>query len=827
MLQRLLIDDNRQPLLFLFINLVSQKIEKTKPMKILFTLLFTGTLLASSLFGQTFNVGGPVSWNTKLSIKDIKDVEVMPEFDLNAVLTANAINSANKVGPYMFGFEHQVDYSLSNSGEWETLSNGDRIWRIRISSPGALSLNFVFSDFRLPEGAHVHIFNEDRSMAIGAYTAENNNSNDMLGTGLIKGDLATIEYFVPSSSSDIGRLHLTMVVHGYKDINGWYAGKGLNDAGACNIDVICPEGDNWRNEIRSVARIVNGGGVCSGTLVNNTAQDGTPYFLTANHCGPQNMGSYVFEFHYDSPTCGSQTASNSTAPNSADVKSINGSTLVARNADSDFGLVLLNSTPPANYNVYYAGWNNTGNIPQSAVGIHHPSGDVKKISFDDDPLQSASGLSAVSNSEWHIEAWERNTTTEPGSSGSGLWDENHYLIGQLHGGSAVCDNPNTSANESVDDYYGKFAMSWDGNGSSSSAERLKDWLDPQNTGATTLGGWDPNGTVINYDAGIMNNVFIETLCSSSYTPEITLKNEGQQTLTSCKITYNVDGGNSQTFNWTGSLAFNASEVVTLNSVSVSGSGAHTFNATVSNPNGNPDANSVNDVIAANFNSIINSMPVYVNLLVDCYGEEMAWQITEQGSSSILFQGNGYPGNYDSPVTTGTQVSEEVCLTNGCYTFEITDSYGDGMSGAQYSSCDVNGDFNISDYYGNEFVLVDNIGDEFTALSLDTNFVNSDYGNGTTFDFCVTTVGVDENNIANQVKLFPNPAKDQFSILIGDSDIMINSISVLDLRGAIVLNLNNIQKSMQTNIDVGSLADGLYLVNIETDRGVLTKKLILK
>ncbi|CAG5084127.1 T9SS type A sorting domain-containing protein [Parvicella tangerina] len=772
-------------------------------MKRLYTLLI-GSALAGSLLGQTFDVGGPVTNHTKYSFSDVKDMEVMPSFDLDAVIAANEANAANKIGPYMFGYEHAVNYNLNNSGEWQTLDNGDKVWRIRIASPGALSLNFVFSDFKLPKGAHLHIYNADRSMVVGAYTHENNNPNDELGTELIKGDDATIEYYVPKSAASVGRLQLTMVVHGYNDIMGWYSEKALNDSGGCNMDAICPDGDDWRNEIRSVARIVNGGGVCSGTLLNDVPQSGTPYFLTANHCSPQSMGSYVFQFHYDSPTCGSQTTSNSTAPSASDVKSINGSVLRARNADSDFGLVELNSTPPASYNVYYAGWNNSGNTPQTAVGIHHPSGDVKKISFDDDPLQSASGLSSVANSEWRIEQWERNTTTEGGSSGSGLWDENHLIIGQLHGGQAACGN-------SVNDYYGKFSMSWDGNGSSQASERLQDWLDPQNTGATTMPGWDPNQPTVDYDAGITNNVVTGTLCSSVYEPEIILKNTGVVTLTSCTITYDVDGGTSNTYNWTGSLATNASEVVVLGSISVSGSGSHTFNATVSNPNGNADENSVNDAIVESFNAIPNSMPVYLNLLVDCYGEEVAWELTEQGSTTVLFSGNNYPGTGTSPVATGTQVTEEMCLSNGCYTFEITDDYGDGMSGAQYGGCDTDGDYNLEDYYGNQF---------FTMAQ-------ADYGTGTSHDFCITSVGVDENNLATMVNVFPNPAEDNFSILLGNSDLKIASVNIVDVRGAVVMNLSKTQTTTQTNVDVSNLSKGVYFVNITTDQGVVTKKLALR
>ena len=191
------------------------------------------------------------------------------------------------------------------------------------------------------------------------------------------------------------------------------------------MDVICNDGLPWQNEIKSVARILAGGSLCTGTLINNTAEDGTPYFLTANHCGPQNMGSAVFRFNYDSPICGSQTIANSQSPVGAQ-QTINGSSFISSNSYTDFGLVLLNSTPPDAYDLCYAGWNKSSSLPSTAVCIHHPSGDVKKISFDDDPVQTTS--SSGNNNYLRVESWERNTTTEGGSSGSGLWDQNHLSL---------------------------------------------------------------------------------------------------------------------------------------------------------------------------------------------------------------------------------------------------------------------------------------------------------------------------------------------------------------------------------------------------------------
>ncbi|MDC0339071.1 T9SS type A sorting domain-containing protein [Flavobacteriales bacterium] len=466
--------------------------------------LLLGLTMSFATIAQTFNVGGPVSFNSKLLSDDSKmNKHVMPFFNLEKQLEEDLINRTNKVGPFRFGYEHITNYSLQNAGIWQTTDEGDRVWKIKFSSPGALSMNVIFNDFFIPEGGSVHLYNKETDMVVGAYTEKNNNVNSMLGTDLIKGETVVIEYFEPSEVTGQGRLLIGMVVHGYVDINNWYPVK-IGESGTCNKDVVCWDACDWLDEIRSVARIAIGGGLCTGTLINNTSEDGTPYFLTANHCGPSSMGSAVFKFNYNSTNCSSSNANASGATNG---NSVNGSTFKASNSASDFGLIELNTVPPASYEVFYAGWEAGGASPQTAVGIHHPAGDVKKLAFDDDPLTSAAGLS-IANSSWRIEAWERNTTTEGGSSGSGLWDENHHLVGQLHGGQANCSN-------SINDYYGKFSMSWTGNGSSSSSSRLSDWLDPSGSGVTSLDGYDPNGGVetpafcLTSVKEIDNNVFFE------------------------------------------------------------------------------------------------------------------------------------------------------------------------------------------------------------------------------------------------------------------------------------------------------------------------------
>jgi len=552
--------------------------------------LFLLSLLKFSLVAQTTNSILPNSFSQKGSNLNIPLIN-MPSFDLQKTIEDNNLNIKNGTGMYMFGFEHQVSIPFFNNGVWTKLNNGARICRLALTSSHAISLNLIFNDFYLEEGSYLHIYNENKSIIDGAYTSLNNNVENRLGTDIIKGDKIIIEFFEPKNSLSLSRLNIGMVVHGYLDITNWKSQLKVNESGNCNMDVICPDGDLWRNEIKAVARIVNGGGLCSGTLVNNTNQDGKPYFLTANHCSPQSMSTAVFRFNYDSPICGSQTAANSQTATSNDL--INGSTFKARNSNSDFGLVLLNTVPPASYGVYYAGWNNSGDIPVTTVGIHHPQGDVKKISFDDSAPVSSNFGSSGTNAEWKVLIWDRNTTTEGGSSGSGLWDENHLIVGQLHGGQANCSN-------SVNDFYGKFSVSWNGN---SSTNRLHDWLDPSSSGVSSLIGYDPNASLNNVSL-IKDLNTLETNCGNAILPELIVKNLGVENLETLTFKYGVNNYAS-TYNWSGNIAPNESLLIQLPSVVVGSLLLNEIKVQALMPNNGTDGDTLDNYLSYEFTNNID------------------------------------------------------------------------------------------------------------------------------------------------------------------------------------------------------------------------------
>jgi hypothetical protein len=369
-------------------------------------------------------------------------------------------------------------------GRWQTLPDGTLSWRLRLHSAGAKSLSLHFAPFVLPPAASVQIYDPAGHLLHGPYTAAQATLQG-LWTSIIPGEELVIEARLPAADASALRLGIASVYHGYRD---WKETGATPKSGSCNIDVACPQGDAWRDEIRSAARItVNGQFLCSGQLVNNVRQDLRPYFLTANHCGigdqPGDAGpasSVVFYWNYQTSSCGG-------TPDGSLSQTQSGSQFVADDVTSDFTLLQLAAAPRAEFNTYFAGWNVTRQTPQSGAGIHHPSGDEKRISLYDTPAQAVQGQFPGSGAA--IEGWQvrwAQGVTEGGSSGSGLWDQNRHVVGVLSYGDASCDNQNGT------DIYGRLDAAW--TASPQPAGQLKAHLDPDNTGATILDGRDATGS---------------------------------------------------------------------------------------------------------------------------------------------------------------------------------------------------------------------------------------------------------------------------------------------------------------------------------------------
>lgn len=565
-------------------NVFLQKICVMKKLFITFNLL---VFIFAIGFSQISSGGFPRSLKENKSyFKEDIPVQLMEYVDVEALKAEDAIVDKHKDRPWRFGENIYVDIDVKDNSVVTPFDNG-KVYRMAIKSEDAVSINLTFDNFHLPKGADLFVYTKDQREIIGAFTEANNQADKYFSTTLLFADEIILEYYEPNNVEFPGTIHLNRVTHGYRSTNEYL--KTFGQAGSCQVNVACSTGTGWDEQIRSACMLVVGGsGFCSGALINNTANDGKPYILTANHCYDSGYGSWVFWFNWQSPTCANPSSSPA-------YNSISGSTLKARSKKSDFLLLEMNSTPPASYNPYYAGWNRNTTPATSSMAIHHPAGDIKKISNGNAPTV-ANGVDCGNGAAdcWKV-YWSGAACTEGGSSGSPLFDQNKLIIGQLYGGASYCNAPASS----MYDVYGRMDVSWDGEGTNST--RVSNWLDPSNTGVTTLQGYDPFAVTYALDAQLTN--VIEPVGSScglnTITPKVTMGNRGTTTITSATIYYQVDNLSIVSQNWTGSLAQHATATITFPSTTVA-FGNHNIKFWVSSPNGGTDENLANDTAKANF-----------------------------------------------------------------------------------------------------------------------------------------------------------------------------------------------------------------------------------
>ncbi|KOS06522.1 hypothetical protein AM493_11120 [Flavobacterium akiainvivens] len=731
---------------------------------------FTLLLLVCALsgFAQVTNERSPQSFKLK-NLAEVNPIS-MPGFDLEAIKKEDAINDIGKDKPWRFGYEFLVDHNLGNSGTWTTLDNGDRIWRIRYTSEGAKTLNFLFSDFYLPEGATVYLYNNNHTDVLGAYDARQNNPERTLGTWLVQGCDIYIEYYEPAAVAGQGRLEIFKVVHGYRtqaDMIQKSPDDDLNASGSCNYDVDCYiediEAYKEVNKKAVALIVVNNSGFCTGSLVNNTANDGTPYFLTANHCY-SNPSQWAFRFNWISPNpvCAATTPSTNNAPNY--YQTLSGAMLRARREQSDFCLLEITADIPAEWDLVYAGWDRSTTAPESVFGIHHPSGDIMKTCRDYGPLSTETYM-------WRIDDWDLGVT-EGGSSGSPLYDNYGRLRGQLFGGNAACVG--TTDNNQFD-AYGRFDVSWDAGNNSS--QRLKEWLDPNNTGQTTLDYYPP-AVVYAVDArGSLFNTGLDE-CTGIFEPQVRITNKGTVTLTSATISYQLNNGATATYNWTGSLATGESDEVTLPEFAAA-NGDNTFSITITQPNGTTDENPADNTSSKQFEvNIYETQTVTFTLVTDGYGYETSWELTNDAGTAIE-SGDGYESN--------GQYTETFDLPEGCYTLTIFDEAEDG----------------ICCLYGNgsyELALEDGTiiatGGSFGAEEAVGFALKDDLSTGS-------------HTLQNAVTVYPNPSNGIYTIAVNNG--MQPEYTVYSLLGQ---ELTTGKINGNGSFNLGSAANGVYLLKLQ-------------
>lgn len=427
----------------------------------------------------------PISQIQKLALKKEIDTKKTSGIqNLKKLIKEDRQDSINNKPP-RFGYKINVEWNIQNSGTWQDLPNGDRLWRLKIISPKALSINLLYDKFWLPEGGKLFIYNDTQSQIFGAFTSANNKGTrekpGKFATALIYGDNTILEYYQPKGVSDLPILSISYVVHGYRYVLiGDQPSQISNKVLSCYININCPEGSQFQVEKQAVAVIViNGNALCTGSLITTATRDMSPYFLTANHClgsldavNNPDASDWTFWWNYESPDC-----TNPSFPPPHFTTS--GATLVANYEPSDMALFRLIEDPKnlTNYNPSWVGWDRNTTTATSATGIHHPAGMIKKISLSYQNVTSypnainwAGGGTSPANSHWAVNFTDG--TTEGGSSGSFILNQNKLIIGQLHGGDNIC--------APVTKYYGKIDWSW--NNGTIAQRRLRDWLDPTGTG---------------------------------------------------------------------------------------------------------------------------------------------------------------------------------------------------------------------------------------------------------------------------------------------------------------------------------------------------------
>jgi len=835
----------------------------------LFILMLLALLCMNALQAQV-NIGGtPKSYECEkngMFLEPPVFVQTAP-LDMAAIEAEDAQWEAERAAGMLkigrrFGIEFEVQYDLYNSGTWTYFPDGSELWRLGVECPDALTINLIFDRYHLPAGATLYIYNAYKRDLIGGFTNYNNQDDYAFATDVVDGDRIIIEYYQPANTEFEAELRLGTIVHGYRGTLIY--DKGFGHSQSCQRNTICPEGVGWENEIRSVfALYVGGQELCSGAILNNTANDKTPYALTANHCYVSNITNAVFRFRWESATCTPST-------NNTNYKTMSGCAVKVRTntntSATDCMLLQLNQAIPADYDVYFAGWSRATTAPTSAVCIHHPALDIKKITL-------SSNISAVTSPirGWRA-YWPPNSCTEGGSSGSPLFDQNHRVVGQEQGGPA-CDYAYQCASSSNYDTYGRLDVSWTMTNQVSSTYFLKDFLDPLNLDPITLDGLDNLAALT--DAELFEiTVPAATYVEETIEPTVTIKNKGNTPITSATVSYTVDGGTAVTKTWTGTLSGSATATIKFDTVAFA-IGTHTFTATVTIAD---DANPANDSKTVNFEVLaINIDAELLNVLIPkpihyvAETIEPTITIKNSGNKAITAATVSYTIDEETAVTkewTGTlavgatttvKFNPVTSLTLGTHTFNATVTVPNDANSTNDSKTT---NFEIKDCLPVQNITIEDIENTITlkweapvnkadiigyAVSIDGTVMDTVTVQEFTavdleqkaYEFCIAalynydpawctespkeclTYHISVNEIFNNaVKIYPNPANSQIFV----EGATVKSVEIYNLQGKLLY----LQNGDLHKIDVSGFAAGNYLIRVSIENGQkITKQITIK
>jgi len=340
--------------------------------------------------------------------------------------------------PNQIGVNRNVEVSSNTRAQKFVNPDGSQIIALIIKSSGASGIGAHFRDFALADGEEVYVYGAAaNSVVFGPFADKGPWGSGEFWSGTVDGDTVVIEFYKRTDENGQG-FKIFEISHILAELD-WRLHSSEPDVLNCEVDASCYGGP----EKNAVGRILfndNGLKLCTGTLLNNSAEDGTPYFLTANHCIDSQAVAQTVEVYwfYQTTSCNSGVLRNW-------VHSPLGANLLATQASNDFCLLrLLNNVPGG---VYFSGWTSVVQpLGTNVYGLHHPDGYIPPTVTSYLRRSTGNIMSTNENCLNLVNGYAVRWTAgsaEPGSSGSGLWSSNGYLVGVLSCGPLppTCNNP--------------------------------------------------------------------------------------------------------------------------------------------------------------------------------------------------------------------------------------------------------------------------------------------------------------------------------------------------------------------------------------------------
>lgn len=430
--------------------------------------------------------------------------------------------SGNK--PLLISAHVAADISFPQSGVFKYLDDGSIIWTTKVYIPNAPAIGLLYDQFKLPKGVKYFIKSGNGNQILGAYNETNNNSENVFITEPTVGDVAYVELNIAAgvaienikfniNKASVYFEGISYLANYIKPNVQLITGTdpdpyNLEGAGSqCMINAACPAGTGYENSRKSTVQTMiptsQGMGICSATLLNaasNNTESCKAFVLLASHCDFEGdadtdaeFATWQVRFNFERDSCTGGTPAKQNTMNGLfyRTRSVFSSNTNIQNMKEDFMLLELRQAIPDAYNATLSGWDRTSSLastPASGkyIGFHHPSGDVKKVSY----ATSAYNIDNDFVTLFNQSNYQTQGGWAQGSSGSGLHNANGVLVGVAStAGNEIVSCKNNNSQIGGGEFlnyinYSRFSKQWDF--VTPKGPEVKTFLDPNNTNAITL-----------------------------------------------------------------------------------------------------------------------------------------------------------------------------------------------------------------------------------------------------------------------------------------------------------------------------------------------------